>query len=895
MDKDNLKFANGSSIAVIAAFCMVIILLVTYVSVSISTKGTFSASEFSNDWDFRFWDYEYVESESNTGFKCYVNSSRKIAEIVYIVGTDNTGTYGVLTTIDPRRFTLSNGKISGFDLSGWNTNPKEASHSMYFNDGTLKSPNSWECKLTDSLTDSSNHMCDTYGQVAYVPLCRKYTSDSSDGNLIPSSTANADKVYCGNTGYYLYTLSELSEPSTCMRMPDGTTTSFAAGETGKTIAGVKKCDPENHAIVELTSCKPGTNTCYSHVVLARGSYEAKPYVANGSLTISFAPKGYDWSTFTDGDDPTCTSRWCYKCTRGNGYTAVSANPERIGKNGAEACPEGYSDDKKYETCVKECYYCQDGEERTLSGVFIDLDCSSPSVLAGTAYDEKRGDSYCANGGGTSPGTDPGTTPGTTTLKDCYSCYNGETLHDRLESCTGEWSETIPNCSGTTPGGTTTKKTCYKCTTDSTTPVSDEFESCTGEWSETTPTCSKTCKYCSNGEEKTNKNVPKLKNCSEFNSSYHEVDETLNCSGGGTTPGADPGTTPGGTTTKKTCYKCTNDAIVDGEFDSCDSNDGWFESEPRCCWTCNGINKTRVGVPSSQACTDFAGYTNTRDALTCEHKCWRCNGNTAEQVRVELGKECSVAGQEKGQTFVDKESDLNCSGGNTETPSVDVKAAASDTGTVQAMNEVAKIVDNIAEGKTTVGVDSSLKSKINNAIDNNKTIVVEVEKAVVDESNISSDANKVKETISSNEKVAAYYDVGVAIKVDNQKIGNVTELENKITVTVPIPANLPAVASGYAREYKIVRVHDGVTSEITPTVSGSNLSFKTDKFSTYAVVYQDVVKNGSSGNSSTSSSGSSQNNVNNPQTGSEMILIAWMIGFVAICYAIYYYTVVKVKD
>lgn len=479
-----------------------VLALVLYFGISLTGKGTFSASS-----DFNFWDYEFEESTGESGFKCYVGS-RRIAEIVYVLGSDNNGPYGVLTTNSPSRFILSGNIITGYDISGWNVGKDGPSHRQYFTEGTLKNPNSWECKLTDDLTDSSNYMCDNYGQVAYVPLCRKYTSESSDGNLILSTESNANTVYCGRTGYYLYTLAELSEPSTCMRMPDGRTTSFAVG-SGKTVNGVKMCIPSKGVVSEFTSCN-SSGTCYDNVVYERGSFEADPVVLDDNTTISFAPSGYEWSTLKEADDPACTFKKCYKCEQqGDTILATSDTPTVTSVPSTTDCPEG-STEEEITSCYKSCIYCSDGEIQTQS-VYIGRACTGGNGMYEDTP-ENRSSIDCAHytGPGTGPtptytesvtcyrcsptqeeqlftntttcpagwiegnincsGSDPGNNPGNTTLKDCYSCYNGELLHDMLTACTGEWSETRPNCSNnsnsTTTTTNTTKKTCYYCSGES---------------------------------------------------------------------------------------------------------------------------------------------------------------------------------------------------------------------------------------------------------------------------------------------------------------------------------------------------------------------------------------------------------------------------------------------
>ena len=74
--------------------------------------------------------------------------------------------------------------------------------------------------------------------------------------------------------------------------------------------------------------------------------------------------------------------------------------------------------------------------------------------------------------------------------------------------------------------------------------------------------------------------------------------------------------------------------------------------------------------------------------------------------------------------------------------------------------------------------------------------------------------------------------------------------DKIKITVPVPETLPAVAEGYTRQFFVIRVHDGVAEELETTVADGNVTFTTDKFSTYAITYQDVknTKNPGTGDS-----------------------------------------------
>ncbi|MCM1309036.1 MAG: leucine-rich repeat domain-containing protein [Butyrivibrio sp.] len=98
--------------------------------------------------------------------------------------------------------------------------------------------------------------------------------------------------------------------------------------------------------------------------------------------------------------------------------------------------------------------------------------------------------------------------------------------------------------------------------------------------------------------------------------------------------------------------------------------------------------------------------------------------------------------------------------------------------------------------------------------------------------------KAVESIPENEKfnfkVMNYLDIKLEALIDGKGI-SVTETDGMITVSVELenPAN---------GTYKVVRIHDSKTDVIDSQLSkdGKRLTFKTDKFSTYAIVYSDVA-------------------------------------------------------
>ena len=94
------------------------------------------------------------------------------------------------------------------------------------------------------------------------------------------------------------------------------------------------------------------------------------------------------------------------------------------------------------------------------------------------------------------------------------------------------------------------------------------------------------------------------------------------------------------------------------------------------------------------------------------------------------------------------------------------------------------------------------------------------------------------------KIAKYLDITIVVNnsTTNEKLDTISELKNEITFTVAVPEDLPEVEEGYTRNYYIIRNHEG-TIEIIKNAKlsedGKSIIFGSDKFSTYAIAYNDV--------------------------------------------------------
>lgn len=156
---------------------------------------------------------------------------------------------------------------------------------------------------------------------------------------------------------------------------------------------------------------------------------------------------------------------------------------------------------------------------------------------------------------------------------------------------------------------------------------------------------------------------------------------------------------------------------------------------------------------------------------------------------------------------------------------------------------------------TVGLDNTddAKNAFAKAIESlgidteNKKVSVDVKVENVKEIDIiESQIQNMKEAIEKNQpnaKVAGYFDITLKLleMENNVELGTLTKLDNKVKFNIALPNDLKNVQGGYTRTYYIVRFHDNKSEIITANLNDdkSSVSFETDKFSTYALIYKDT--------------------------------------------------------
>ena len=167
----------------------------------------------------------------------------------------------------------------------------------------------------------------------------------------------------------------------------------------------------------------------------------------------------------------------------------------------------------------------------------------------------------------------------------------------------------------------------------------------------------------------------------------------------------------------------------------------------------------------------------------------------------------------------------------------------DTPKIDTTKPVEEVTIGVKEDKNLNDVlKEALKDSKIDVSDVNATILVEITNQK--ESEISSEAtNSINNLAKENGKIKllSFFDITLAVKnnVTGEALGTITELNNKIKFNMALPENLTKVEDGYTRKYYIVRYHDGKSEMIPATIDGNVLTFESDKFSTYALAYEDT--------------------------------------------------------
>ena len=162
---------------------------------------------------------------------------------------------------------------------------------------------------------------------------------------------------------------------------------------------------------------------------------------------------------------------------------------------------------------------------------------------------------------------------------------------------------------------------------------------------------------------------------------------------------------------------------------------------------------------------------------------------------------------------------------------------------------------------------------------------------------------------NNATIGKHFDIDLMKQIDSAIPGNITETNAPVTITLEVPDSLINSNASITRTYMMIRVHGGgaVTNVLPCTYDAASktVSFETDKFSTYVLIYSDQQNSSGgtgSGSTSTGSVGTADSNQATvsavkatgkvkdavPKTGDESNVFMWfMLALVSGMGAIYF--------
>ena len=150
-----------------------------------------------------------------------------------------------------------------------------------------------------------------------------------------------------------------------------------------------------------------------------------------------------------------------------------------------------------------------------------------------------------------------------------------------------------------------------------------------------------------------------------------------------------------------------------------------------------------------------------------------------------------------------------------------------------LSEVQGDVDKIFEKE--IEKNATLKE----ALLDGKSVNIEVQMEKLEEKAIKEEELKaIKEAVKDGNFIE-FYDITLAIIADEEEIDTIPEISNKLKFRVFIPEDL--LKDG--RTFFMYRYHDGKVEKLTELHDENYFIFESDKFSTYALAYEDKVEGG----------------------------------------------------
>ena len=234
-----------------------------------------------------------------------------------------------------------------------------------------------------------------------------------------------------------------------------------------------------------------------------------------------------------------------------------------------------------------------------------------------------------------------------------------------------------------------------------------------------------------------------------------------------------------------------------------------------------------------------------------YTCTRCNATKTEEVAA-LGHDYS------DEWTVDKEATTTETGSKSHHCKVcgdktDVTIIPMIKADVSINVEVVKkedTPDTTIEGSNNEIINSVFTEEEIKAFKNGVKVEVTIDINNIENKVTDSDKKLIDNKLKADEKIGTILDIVLNKNVDGNK-NSVHELNSAIKLKVAIPDNIINKDASIKREYSVIRIHNGEAENISVDYNENDntIIFETDRFSTYAIVYKDIIKNTEDNNQS----------------------------------------------
>ena len=124
---------------------------------------------------------------------------------------------------------------------------------------------------------------------------------------------------------------------------------------------------------------------------------------------------------------------------------------------------------------------------------------------------------------------------------------------------------------------------------------------------------------------------------------------------------------------------------------------------------------------------------------------------------------------------------------------------------------------------------------------NENVTVGVEISTINEEELDEEVIEEIKKVADKLTVTDFFDISVVVRNEEETVDTIGELTKEIELMILLPETLKNVGEGLERKFYVIREHEGKIEKIDAKLSedGKYLTFKSDKFSTYALAYEDV--------------------------------------------------------